>query len=141
MGDDTGSAPRLLDVVRRAARVRRYSPRTEEAYVRWIVDFVRWSGLRHPRDLGHTEVTAWLSALATERRVAASTQNQALAAILFLYGPVLGLALPWLDDLVRAKKPARLPVVLSRSGVASVLGEMVGPRGWSRRCSTALDFG
>jgi len=100
--------------------------RTEEAYVAWIVRFIRANGRRHPRELGGREVEAFLTALALRDNVAPSTQNQALAALLFLYREVLGQDLPWMEDIRRAKKPRRLPVVLSQEEVASVLGEMSG---------------
>ncbi|MBL8448714.1 MAG: integron integrase [Dechloromonas sp.] len=118
------AAPKLLDQVRRAIRIRHYSIRTEEAYVYWVRGFVRFHGLRHPRELGAREVTAFLSHLASERDVAASTQQQALSALLFLYKVVLETDLPWLDDLVRPKKPARLPTVLNADEVARVLAAM-----------------
>ena len=102
-------------------RTGHYSPRTEEAYVGWILRFVRFAGLRHPRELGAAEVQRFLEHLAIEGRVAAATQNQALAALLFLYGRVLGVKLPWLDGLVRAPRPPRLPTVLSRTEVAQLL--------------------
>ena len=127
---DPGAAPRpafrLLDHVREAIRVRHYSPRTEEAYVGWIRRFIRFHGRRHPRELGATEVTAFLSNLAGQG-VSASTQNQALSAILFLYEVVFGRHLPWMSEIVRARRPARLPVVLSRQEVAALLGQLRGP--------------
>lgn len=119
--------PKLLDQVRSAIRTRHYSIRTEDAYVHWIRAFIRFSGLRHPRDMGAREVTAYLSHLATERDVAAATQQQALSALLFLYRHVLEKDLPWLDDLVRPKKPARLPTVLNPDEVARLL-DSIGPR-------------
>lgn len=99
-----GSPPRLrlLDQVRGEIRKRHYSPRTEEAYVGWIRRFILFHRKRHPAEMGAAEVECFLSSLATDRRVAASTQNQALAALLFLYKYVLGVDLPWLDGLVRA---------------------------------------
>ncbi len=106
--------------------MRHYSPRTEEAYVHWIRRFVIHHGLRHPRELGGADVAAFLSRLATHGAVAAATQNQALAALLFLYRNVLGITLPWLDDLVRATRPRHLPVVLSRAEVRAVLDHMSG---------------
>ncbi|MEJ2151606.1 MAG: integron integrase [Gemmatimonadota bacterium] len=118
--------PRLLEQVRAAIRMHGYSPRTEKAYIGWIRRFVRFHGTRHPRELGEAEVTAFLTHLAVERKVSASTQNQALSALLFLYGKVLRIELRWLDDLVRARRPARLPVVLTRSEVASVLDHLEG---------------
>jgi integron integrase len=118
--------PRLLDRVRQAARLRHMSRRTEEAYVGWIRRFIVFHGRRHPTELGAEQVTAFLSALAMEQRVAASTQNQALAALVFLYREVLGVELPWLQGLVRAKTPRRLPVVLTRAEVESLLAHMDG---------------
>jgi len=113
--------PRLLDTVRDALRVRHYSRRTERAYLGWIRRYIVFHAKRHPAEMGAAEVSRFLSSLAVEGRVSASTQNQALAALLFLYGPVLGVELPWLDELVRAVRPERLPVVLSRDEVRAVL--------------------
>jgi integron integrase len=118
--------PRLLDQLRAAIRTRHYSRRTEEAYTRWVARYVRFHGLRHPRELGHEEIRTFLSHLAVRRQVAASTQNQALAALLFLYRQVLGVDLPPIGEVVRAKRPARLPVVLTRAEVTRVLAEMSG---------------
>lgn len=115
--------------LRAAIAVRHFSRRTEASYLAWIRRFVRHFGGRHPSLMGEEEVTAFLSHLALERKVAASTQNQALAALLFLYRDVLGCELPWLDGLVRARRPKRLPVVLSRREVAAVLAGMEGPPG------------
>jgi integron integrase len=112
--------------VRAAIRLRHLSPRTEEAYLMWIRRFHEAHGGRDPARLGADEVTAFLSRLATDDRVAASTQNQALAALLFLYRDVLGVDLPWLDGLVRARRPQRLPTVLGRDEVARLLGQMQG---------------
>src|SRR5690606_4948466 len=97
--------PRLLDQVRRRLRVRHYALRTEQAYLGWIRRFILAFGKRHPRDMGQREVESFLSNLAVRGRVSASTQNQALAALLFLYREVLGQELPWMDKVVRAKKP------------------------------------
>jgi len=119
-------APRLLDQVRAAIRARHLSFRTEKAYVGWIRRFIFFSGKRHPREMGEPEVTKFLSHLAVNRRVSASTQNQALAAILFLYRDVLGQGLDWLDDIVRAKHTVRLPVVLTREQVQDVLSNLRG---------------
>jgi integron integrase len=118
--------PRLLDRVREAIRLRHYSRRTERAYVAWIRRYILFHGKRHPADMGAEEVSSFLSSLAVESRVSASTQNQALGALLFLYGPVLGLDLPWLDDLVRARRPQRLPAVLSRDEIRTVLLALQG---------------
>src|SRR3989449_9805730 len=95
--------PRLLDRVRDAIRARHYSRRTEEAYVGWIRRFIFFHGKRHPAEMGGAEITAFLTALAVNGRVAASTQNQALSALLFLYRDVLEVDLPWLAGVVRAK--------------------------------------
>src|SRR5439155_4711703 len=108
---------KLLAQVRAVLRTKHYSPRTEESYVGWVRRFVRFHGLRHPAELGGAEVERFLSDLAVRGRVAASTQNQALSALLFLYRDVLGRDVGELDQLVRAKRPARLPVVLSRAEV------------------------
>jgi integron integrase len=121
-----GREPKLLDRVRDAARLRHYSRRTEEAYVSWIRRFIVFHGVRHPRDLGEPEVTAFLSSLAA-RELSASTQNQALASLLFLYDVVLGRRLASMDAIVRAQRPIRLPVVLSRDEVAAVLSRLSGP--------------
>jgi integron integrase len=117
--------PKLLDRVREEIRLRHYSPRTERAYVTWIRRFIVHGGMRHPREVGEREVTAFLSALAV-RGVSASTQNQALSAILFLYQHVLAMRLPWLSEVVRAQRPARLPVVLSREEVRLLLAGLQG---------------
>src|SRR6266478_1799858 len=99
--------PRLLDQVREALRLRHYSRRTESAYVGWIRRYILFHGKRHPAEIGAAEVSAILSSLAVEGMFSASTQNHALAALLFLYGPVLGVELAWLDYLVRAARPHR----------------------------------
>ena len=91
-----------------------YSPRTEQVYVDWIKRFIRFHGVRHPQEMGPDEVKAFLSHLATQMNVAASTQNQAFSALLFLYQEVIKERLPWIDDIVRAKRPAKLPVGLLR---------------------------
>ncbi len=122
-------APRLMEQVRRRLRVKHYSVRTEQAYVGWIRRYILANGRRHPRDMGAPEVEGFLSHLAADRHVSAGTQNQALAALLFLYREVLGLELPWLDGVVRAKRPRRLPVVLTREEVRRLLAQMQG-RDW-----------
>ena len=122
-------APKLLDQMRHSIRLRHYSIRTERAYVYWVTRYIRFSGMRHPRDMGAREVTAYLSHLASERDVAAATQQQALSALLFLYKVVLEIDLPWLTDLVRPKKPARLPTVLNESEVARILALAEGVHG------------
>jgi integron integrase len=118
--------PKLLDRVRHAVRARHYSRRTEKAYVHWIKRYIFFHGKRHPGDMGGAEVGEFLTALAVRDRVAASTQNQALNALLFLYREVLGIQLPWLDDVVRAKRSQHLPVVLSRGETQAVLGQLEG---------------
>jgi integron integrase len=120
------SSPKLLDRVRKAIRLRHYSRRTEQAYVSWIRRFIVFNGKRHPRDLGEPEVTAFLSSLAA-RHVSASTQNQALSAVLFLYDVVMGERLAWMNEIVRAQRPVRLPVVLSREEVSALLTRLHGP--------------
>ena len=119
--------PRLLDRVRATIRARHYSPRTETAYVGWIRRFVLFNQRRHPNELGAQEVSAFLEHLACRRRVSASTQNQALSALLFLYGEVLGHPLDGLHGVVRAKQPRHLPVVLTRREVAAVLSHLCEP--------------
>lgn len=125
--------PRLLDRVR--ARIRRLgmSLRTEQAYVGWIRRFILANDKRHPRHLGAAEVEAFLTDLAVHGKVSASTQNQALSALLFLYKQVLNVDLPWMEDIQRARKPARLPVVLMRREVFALLDEMHGLHGLMAR--------
>ncbi|MGB7650956.1 MAG: integron integrase [Gallionella sp.] len=125
--------PKLLDEVRTKLRFLHYSLRTEHSYVGWIKRYILFHGKRHPKEMGATEVEIFLSSLAVERNVAAATQNQALAALLFLYKEVLGIALPWLDDIRRAKKPRRLPVVLNRQEVAALLAQLEGTHGLMAR--------
>ncbi len=124
----TAGRPRLLDRVHVAARRRYFSRRTEEAYVHWIKRFIHFHARRHPESLGETEVTAFLNHLSAERNVAASTQNQALSALLFLYKEVLGKELAWLDGLQRASRPPRLPTVLTRAEVEGLLAQLTGTR-------------
>lgn len=114
-------APRLLDQMRAAIRTRHYSLRTEQSYVQWVKRYIFFHGKRHPREMGAPEVEAFLSALATVRNVSASTQNQALAALLFLYREVLNIDLPWLDGITRAKPSQHLPTVLSQAETAALL--------------------
>ena len=118
--------PRLVDQVREAIRVRHYSYSTEKQYVAWILQYIRFHDRKHPRDLGGPEVERFLTHLATKRHVAAATQAQALAAILFVYKRVLNVDLPWLGNVIRATRPKRLPVVLSRVEVRRVLAELSG---------------
>ncbi len=121
-----GQPPRLLDQVR--ARMRRLglAMRTEEAFVGWIRRFILAHGKRHPREMGEREVESFLSDLAVRGRVAASTQTQALSALLFLYREVLGVELPWMENIRRAKRPERVPVVLSHNEARALLGELAG---------------
>jgi integron integrase len=116
--------PRLLDQVRAVIRTKHYSLRTEQTYLHWIKRFIVFNGKRHPREMGGPEVEAFLSDLAVTLNVAANTQNLALAAILFLYRDVLEIDLPWLDGVTRAKKPQRLPVVLSQAEVSRLMDEL-----------------
>ncbi|WP_240794446.1 integron integrase [Azoarcus sp. DD4] len=129
MENTPAQPPRLLDQVRAAVRYKHYSIRTEQAYVYWARFFIRQQGLRHPRDMGAVEVEAFLNWLASERSVAPSTHNQALSALLFLYKEVLGIDLPWMQEIGRPKKRERVPVVLSRTEVAHLLGAMEGTEG------------
>jgi len=121
--------PRLIPSVREAIRVRHYSLRTERAYIHWIRRFILFHGRRHPGEMGASEVTSFLSHLANDAHVAAATQNQALAALLFMYRAVLGLELPWLEDVVRARRPKRIPTVLDREEVQALLARMQGVQG------------
>lgn len=126
---DTPKPVRLLDQVRDQIRVRHYSYSTEKVYLYWIKFFVRWSGMKHPRDMGAAEVEAFLSHLATQRDVSASTQNQAMHAVLFLYRNVLGIDLPWLDGITRAKVSKRLPVVLAVAEIQRMMRHVTGTNG------------
>ena len=120
--------PKLLDRLRHAVRVRHYSPRTEECYVMWAERYIRFHGLRHPRDMGGAEIEMFLTDLAVNGHVSASTQNQALCALLFLYQEVMGIELPRLDA-IRAKRPKRLPTVLDATEVGKLLGAVEGADG------------
>jgi integron integrase len=125
--------PKLLDQVRNKIRVKHYSIRTETQYLQWIKRFILFHGKRHPKDMGATEVESFLSHLVTVGNASASTQNQALSALLFLYREVLAIDLPWLDNVVHAKKPKRLPSVLNREEVKLVLERMDGIYGLMAR--------
>lgn len=118
--------PRLIDQVRNVLRLHHYSIRTEEAYIQWIKRFIFFHNKRHPNEMGEKEIRNYLTHLAVDKHVSASTQNLALSAILFLYKRVLELDLDWIDDVVRAKRPKYLPVVLTKSEVMSVLNAMEG---------------
>lgn len=121
--------PGLLEGVRARCRVKHYSLRTEQAYVHWAWRFILANGKRHPREMGVAEVEAFLSRLATRDDVAASTQNQALSALLFLYREVLSIDLPWMESVVRAKRPQKMPTVLSRAETLRLLALMDGQTG------------
>ena len=123
---DGGVRPRLLDRVRQAIRTRHYSPRTGEAYVHWIRHYIVFHGKQHPSMLGARDISTFLTWLATGRRVSASTQNQALSAVLFLYKHVLAIEIGAVPPVVRARTPERLPVVLSREEVATILKHLTG---------------
>jgi len=130
---DPPQPPRLLDQLRDRIRFRHYSVRTERTYAHWVSRFIRFHGMRHPREMGASEVTSFLSALATQRNVAPATQNQALSAILFLYREVLAIELPWLDDVRRAKKPRHLPTVLTQPEARALLLALEGTHGLMAR--------
>jgi integron integrase len=122
---------RLLDQVRERVRYMHYSLKTEKAYLYWVRFFVRWSakqpgGMRHPRDMAAQDVEAFLSMMANERNVSASTHNQALSAVLFLYREVLNIDLPWLNNIGRPKQAKRIPSVLTKDEVAGLLAQMEG---------------
>ncbi|BCL75677.1 integron integrase [Jeongeupia sp. HS-3] len=129
MSEPSPATPRLLDQVRDRIRVKHYSLRTEQAYLDWIKRYILFHGKRHPRDMGKTEIEAFLSHLTVVRNVTASTQNQAKAALLFLYREVLVLELPWLSEVTQAKAPSRLPVVLTVAETRALLNEMDGTWG------------
>lgn len=122
----TDEEDELLQRLRQAARLRHYSRNTEQAYTSWARRYLRFVRPRDPAAPSPTALTAFLTSLAVDGRVAASTQNQALSALLFLYRDVLQLEVAWLDDVVRAKRPQRLPVVLTRDEVRAILGRMRG---------------
>ncbi len=123
---ERGRPVKLLDQLRDRMRRLGMAKRSEEAYVGWVRRFILSNAKRHPAQMGAPEIERFLTTLAVHGNVAASTQNQALSALLFLYRQVLGVELPWLDGIERAKKPQRLPTVLTRSEVASLLGELTG---------------
>lgn len=130
-------APRLMEQMRNALRARHYSRRTEKAYCLWVVRFVRFHGLKHPAEMGGPEINRYLTYLAVKAKVSASTQNQALAALLFLYRHVICREIEDLGTVIRARKPKRLPVVLTRDEVVDILAELSG----SRRLMAALMYG
>lgn len=118
--------PKLMDRVREALRARHYSNRTEDAYCNWIRRFIRFHGLRHPAEMGEREINEFLTDLAVNGKVSASTQNQALSALLFLYRSVIGREIGALGEVVRARKSHHLPVVMTREEVRAVLCELEG---------------
>jgi integron integrase len=126
MNTSNSEPPKLLDLVRGKIRLKHYSIRTEQAYVDWIKRFILHFDKKHPKDLGALEVEQFLTYLAVQGKVAPSTQNQAKSALLFLYKEVLGIDLPWLDDVERAKAPKRLPVVLTQVEVQEILLQLDG---------------
>ncbi|HEY5168817.1 MAG TPA: phage integrase N-terminal SAM-like domain-containing protein, partial [Thermoleophilia bacterium] len=127
----------LLDQLRTALRARHYSRRTEQAYCLWVERYVRFHGVRHPAEMGEHEINAFVTHLAVHEHVSAATQTQALSAVLFLYRHVLGRKVGELGDLVRASKPRRMPVVLTRSEVKALLAGLDG----DRRLMAALMYG
>jgi len=128
MASSSTHSPRLLDAVREVMRVHHYSISTEKSYIQWIKRYIYFHNKRHPKEMGGDEITAYLTHLAVVRNVSASTQNQALNALLFLYKRVLKTELPWMENVVRAKRPKRLPVVFTRQEVKSVLAQFEGTR-------------
>lgn len=122
-------AKRLEEQVKDEIRIRHYSYRTGVSYWNWIKRYIVFYDKKHPSEMGAEEIQNYLSFLATKRRVSASSQNQALSALLFLYKTVLKLELPWMDDVIRAKRPVRVPIVLTRSEVATILKCLHG-RSW-----------
>lgn len=120
------ATPRLMDQMRDVLRVHHYSLRTEQSYTHWIKRFILFHGKRHPREMGKNEIAAFLTHLAVQKDVSASTQNQALSAILFLYKKVLNIEPDWIEGVVRAKRPKRLPVVLKRDVVMKLLNQLSG---------------
>ena len=118
--------PRLLERVRQVVRLKHFSPKTEKSYLYYIKDFILFHHKRHPREMKVAEIRAYLSHLATEKHVAASTQNVALSALLFLYRQVLEIELPYIDKIERAKRSTRVPVVFTRSEVKAILTHLEG---------------
>ena len=120
------ATPRLFDLVKGRMLARHLSPRTVQAYVAWIIRYIRYHGLRHPKELGEREVIVYLTYLAVERRVLRSTQMQALSALMLLYREVLNVPLPDLRRVLRSNAPAHLPAVLSREEVGAVIARLEG---------------
>ncbi len=124
----SGVKPKLLDQLKESLRARHYSPRTEKTYHNWVKRFIYFHKVRHPAEMGESEINAFLTHLAVTDNVSASTQNQALSALLFLYRHVIGREVGDLGDVIRARKLKRLPVVLTREEVKSVLANMSGDK-------------
>jgi integrase len=118
--------PRLLDQVRQSARLKHFSPKTEKAYLHYIHEFILFHNKRHPLEMGVPEIREYLSFLAIDKNVAASTQNVALSALLFLYKQVLSVELPYIGKIERARRPERLPVVFTKTEVSAILAAMGG---------------
>ena len=118
--------PKLLDQVRFTLRANRYSKKTEQAYIKWIKEYILFHGKRHPKSLAKTDLEKYLNYLAVERHVSASTQNQALNAVLYLYKKVLNIDIGWLEDVKRAKRSMRLPVVFTQNEISKVLLNLSG---------------
>jgi integron integrase len=137
LDSNLGKPKKLLDEVRDVMRLKHYSLRTERTYCDWIERFIRFHDLRHPREMGEAEMSAFLTHLARDGKVAASTQNQALSALLFLYKEVLKAEIGWLENVERAKKPMRLPVVLTRDEVHKIFAHLHG----AARLMTGLLYG
>ena len=133
MPENSPQPPKLLEQLRNRVRFKHYSLATERQYVHWVKRFILFHNKRHPHEMGSAEVEAFLTHLAVDGHVSASTQNQALSALLFLYREVLEQDLPWMQDVVRVKRPARLPVVLTQTEVAEVLERMQGVHGLMAR--------
>ena len=133
MPENSPQPPKLLEQLRNRVRFKHYSLATERQYVHWVKRFILFHNKRHPHEMGPAEVEAFLTHLAVDGHVSASTQNQALSALLFLYREVLEQDLPWLQEVVRVKRPARLPVVLTQTEVAEVLERMQGVHGLMAR--------
>ena len=122
------SKPKLLDQLRESLRARHYSRRTEQTYCSWVRRFIFFHNVRHPEEMAEPEINAFLTHLAVKEKVSASTQNQALSALLFLYRHVIGREVGDLGDVIRARKPKRLPVVMSRDEVRAVLANLASDK-------------
>jgi integron integrase len=125
--DSTPRTPKLFDQIRDRLRLKHYSLRTEQAYVQWAKRYIFFHGKRHPAEMGKPEIEAFLTSLAVDRQVSASTQTQALSALLFLYKEVLGIDFPWLTEVTRAKRSARLPTVLNQEEVRALMAKVEDP--------------